>query len=195
MKLRRKKISVLLFFVLIVCVVVAAFIIWGGGKAKEKSFLKIMADNVDLQVKDIRYTEVGDDKAKWEIKADTAKYMKKENLALFDRITVKLVMADGKTFVMNGDKGRMKTDTRDIEILGNVEITSDNGDCFKTDALLYSSADKKFSTPSAVKMDNARMQVRAVGMSLSLITEKLSLLSKVKARIEPNSVVGLSREK
>ncbi len=133
---------------------VAAIIVIDIRKEPEKALLKIMSDRVDLQVRNVHYTEVGDSGMKWEIRADTARYQKKENLAFFDKLTVKLVMKDGKTFVMTGDQGRLNTESRDMEIEGNVGIVSENGDRFKTDRLRYRNADKVIETDRPVVMEN-----------------------------------------
>ncbi len=45
-------------------------------KKTPQTLLKVMADNVDLQVKNVVYTDVGQSGEKWEIKADTARYIK-----------------------------------------------------------------------------------------------------------------------
>ena len=78
-------------------------------KAPEK-ILKVMAENIDLQVKNVIYTDVGQSGEKWEIKADTAQYLKKENVALFEKIRVRMLTADGKSFTLKGDKGRSRCD-------------------------------------------------------------------------------------
>ena len=130
-----------------------------------KALLKIMSDRVDLQVRDVHYTEVGDSGMKWEIRADTARYQKKENLALFEKLAVKLVMKDGKTFVMTGDHGRLNTESKDMEIEGNVGIVSENGDRFKTDRLRYRNADKVIETDgrSRWKIESVRVKRRRNG--------------------------------
>ena len=128
----------------------AAVVVIGIRKEPGKALLKIMSDRVDLQVRNVHYTEVGDSGMKWEITADTARYQKKENLALFDKLTVRLVMKDGKTFVMTGDQGRFNTESRDMEIEGNVGIVSENGDRFATDRLRYRNADKVIETDRPV---------------------------------------------
>ena len=45
--------------------------------------MKIMSDQVDLQVRNVRLTDVADSGMKWEIVAETARYQKKENLVIF----------------------------------------------------------------------------------------------------------------
>jgi len=168
----------------ITVVLIAVAVIIESRDSSESPLLKSMSDNVDLQVKNINYTDVGDSGLKWEIKADSAKYLKSENLAFFDQVRVKLVMEDGRAIIMTGDKAKLRTDTRDIEISGNVKIISDKGDCLTTDVLKYSGAERRIYTEAAVKMENLRMQVRGVGMSISLEDKDVSLLSRVKAHIK-----------
>jgi LPS export ABC transporter protein LptC len=146
-----------------------------------KALLNIMSDRVDLQVRNVHYTEVGESGMKWEITADTARYQKRENMAFFDKVTVRLVTKDGKTFVMTGDRGRFNTESRDIEIDGNVGIVSENGDRFTTERLQYRDADKVMATDRPVTMESRSVRVSGVGMILALDGQKLTILSQVRA--------------
>ena len=181
MKTKRK--TVLIVAILTVILSVTAILAIGLRRAPEKALLKIMSDQVDLQVKNVRYTEVGDSGMKWEITADTARYRKKENLALFEKVKVRLVMKDGRVFVMNGDRGRLNTQSRDMEIEGNVGIVSENGDRFATDRLLYRNAEKRIETDRPVVMENGSVRISGVGMILTLDEKKVTLLSQVRANI------------
>jgi LPS export ABC transporter protein LptC len=152
-------------------------------KISQETILKIISDKADLEVKNVIYREVGDDDLKWEIRAERASYMKKENKALFDKVELKIHLSQGKTYVMTGDKGRLDTDTKDMEISGNVEIVSDSGERFETDCLQYSYKEKRLHTEAKVVMKTPKMQISGVGMSLSLANKDMVLLSKVHARI------------
>jgi LPS export ABC transporter protein LptC len=179
MKTKRK--TVIIVSILTVVLSVAAIIAIGLLRSPEKALLKIMSDRVDLQVKNVHYTEVGDSGMTWEIRADTARYQKKENLAFFDQVTVRLVMKDGRVFVMKGDQGRFNTQSRDMEIEGNVGIVSENGDRFATDRLMYRNAEKRVETDRPVVMENGSVRISGVGMIFSLDEKKVTLLSKVRA--------------
>jgi LPS export ABC transporter protein LptC len=180
-----KKRIVVITGVIVLVISVAAFVLVMERRNSSLSpLLNIMSDKVDLQVKNINYTDVGDSGLKWEIKADSAKYIKSENLAMFDRVRVKLLMSSGKTIVMTGDKGTLNTNTKDMEITGNVEVVSDRGDRLTTDVLKYSGSERRIYSEGAVTMENARMQVRGMGMTLSLEDKDFALLSKVRANIQ-----------
>ncbi len=181
--MNRRRRTLIIVMLLAVTVCLMAVVIFGMRKGPGKELLKIMSDRVDLQVRDVHYTEVGDSGMKWEIRADTARYQKKENLALFDKLAVKLVMKDGKTFVMTGDHGRLNTESKDMEIEGNVDIVSESGDRFATDRLRYRNADKVIETDRPVSMENESVQVRGVGMVVSLEGKTFAILSQVRARL------------
>lgn len=156
-------------------------IIYKAAEAPPKKYIKIMDKHVDLQVMNVHYTEVTDEGVKWEIKADSAQYRKKESIAIFKNPNIKLVMPDGREFVLTGSEGCLHEDTRNIEISGNINLVSNNGDQFKTDYVKYSGAEKRCYTDAHVSMKGARIQIEANGMSLSLKDEHLELLSGVKA--------------
>lgn len=180
----KKKIIVLSVSVIVLAAAIIAIALIRNFGDKPKNILKILPDHVDLQIKDFVYTEVGSENAKWEVKAHTAQYQKKQNLALFDQVQIKLTTAEKKVYVMTGDKGQMLTDKKDIEIKGNVVITSDSGDRFTTDYLKYSDAEKKFYTDAPVLMVNKSMKIQGKGLTIFMNTGELSLASAVKAEIK-----------
>lgn len=179
MKTKRKKVFIVT--ILAVTLSVAVVIVVGLRMAPEKALLKIMEDKVDLQIKNVRYTEVGDSGMKWEITADTARYLKRENLALFEKVTVRMVLKDGRTFVMNGDQGRLDTQSRDMEIDGNVGILSENGDRFATDRLRYLNGTRRIETDRPVVMETGDARISGVGMVFHLAEGRLTLLSRIQA--------------
>ena len=152
-------------------------------KAPQK-LLKVMAENIDLQVKNVVYTDVGQSGEKWEIKADTVQYLRKENLALFEKIRVRMLTADGKSFILTGDKGRFQTERKDIEIVGNVEGTSDRGERFTTDKLNYNNAEGKIYPDSAVTMESGQLKIKGTGLTVNMKSGELNLVSRVKAEIK-----------
>ncbi len=179
----RRKALIIFFAVLGVILCAAAIGVISLLQEPEKTLQKVMSDKVDLQVRNVRYTEVGDSGMRWEVVADTARYLKKENLALFEKVMVKLVMKDGRTYVLNGDRGKLNTESRDMEIEGNVVIESEDSGRFTADRLQYREAEKKVETDGPVVMERGGIRVSGVGMIYTLGDKKVSLLSQVNAHI------------
>ena len=165
-------------------VLIAAGTYWGGSsKEEQKPGLKVIDDQVDLYIKDVHYTEVGDSGNRLEINADSATFLKKENQARFDRVRMKLILPDGKTYELSADRGLLRTDLKNVEIEGNVVILSNRGDRLTTDRLFYSDGEKKIHTPDAVTLTNPRFDVQGRGMTLLLKSEHVSLSGPVTARV------------
>jgi LPS export ABC transporter protein LptC len=143
--------------------------------------LKIIPDHVDIQVKNVVYTDVGAEGTKWEVRAGTATYLRKEGKALFEKVKVTLILTDGRRFVMTGDKGVVSTESKNMDIFGHVTILSDDGDKINMDELHYTERDRIFKSNSFVYHENARMKIQGKGMVLSLATRELRLLSAVEA--------------
>lgn len=181
MKFSKKKIIILVTLVLVS--VIAIFAAIRNINDKPKNVLKIMPAHIDLQIKDFIYTEVGEGNSKWEAKARIVQYNKKQNLALFDQVQIKLTTAEKKVYQMTGDKGQMFTDKKNIEIKGNVVVTSESGDRFTTDYIKYSDAEKKFYTDAPVHMENAQMKLEGKKLVLFMDKGELNLLSSVRAKI------------
>ena len=169
---------------LVVLTLIAAWF-YGGGQTKERaqSGLKIIDDKVDLFIRDVHYTEVGDSGNQLEINADSATFLKKENQARFDRVRMKLILPDGKIYEMAADRGSLRTDLKDVEIEGNVVILSNRGDRFTTDRLKYSDSEKKIYTEDPVTLSNPRFEMKGKGMVLLLKSEHVTMAGGIQARI------------
>lgn len=187
MKLSKKSIIIALIVFVLIAILITAIAIIKIKVNKPMNLLKALPD-VDLQIKGFAFTEVGEANAKWEVKADIATYDKKQNVAVLDRVQIKLTTSDSKVFVMSADKGQMFTDKnnieiKNIEIKGNVVIISDAGDRFSTDHLNYNDAEKKFYTDAPVTMENKRMKITGQGMTIFMNKGELNIPSMVKAKI------------
>ena len=151
---------------------------------EEKGVLKVISERVDLQIKDFHYTEVGDPDLAWEINADTARYIRKDDITLFENVEIKLVFSNGGIYTITGEKGSLHTDTKDMDIYENVVAVSNNGDRFETDSLYYTHSSRRIHAKGTVKMTRPGTDVKGVGMILSLKDRRATLLSNVSAVIK-----------
>lgn len=159
----------------------AALYFYAEGQKKKAAPVKLIPDHVDIQVKDVVYSDVGADGTKWEVRADLGTYLKNEKKALLDNVTITLIRSDGRVFKMTGDKGVLGTESKDMDISGHVTIVSQDGDRITMDDLHYTENDKMFRTNSVVVHENSRMKIKGRGMVMSLQEQRLKLLSDVKA--------------
>lgn len=184
MKPGKKKVKIIVIALIsIVVAVVAVFGIMQGTGRKKENVIKIMPDEADIRIQDFVFTEVGQNKIRWDVKAKSGQYQKKKNLALFEQVRIQATTEEGKIYVMTGQKGKMLTDKKDLEITGDVVITSDSGDRFTTDYLRYANDQRKIYTDAPVIMENNKMKIQAVGLIIFIDKGELILSSGVRARL------------
>jgi LPS export ABC transporter protein LptC len=164
--------------------VAATALFLGTGKKEPPSRpLKVVSDTVDVEVKDILYTETGDGKLTWEIKAEGARYLKGANLVAFDTVKVTLLTAGGRKYILSGDKAEFRTDTKDMKITGRVRMLTDRGDVLKANRLQYANSQKRIFAEGPVSLESGRMQVSGEGLNFNVARQEVSLLSNVRAEV------------
>ncbi len=181
----------------VVILTAVGWIIYSGSGESEKKAptpLKILPEKVDLQAKDVLFTEVGRGDVKYEIRAKTVTYQKKDNTAVFDSVHVKLIMPSGKIYTITADEGTFDTEKKNISMAGHVTVKSEDGGLVTTDRLFYTEAEKKIHTASPVTMVNKNIEVKGVGLNLLVDKKQLTLLSQVKATISPRLGSGKKAE-
>ena len=151
---------------------------------EDKGVLKVISKRVDLQINDFHYTEVGDPDLVWEINADTARYIRKDDITLFENVEIRLVFSNGGIYTITGEKGSLHTDTKDMDIYGNVVAVSNSGDRFETDSLYYTHGNRRIHTKDTVEMTRPGTDIKGVGMTMSLKDKRATLLSNVSAVIK-----------
>ncbi len=158
-------------------------LLMAGRGDNRSNLLKILPDEADIRISDFIFTEVGKENMRWEVKARSAEYQKKLNLALLDQVRIKLTTPDGRIFILTGDEGKMQTETKDVELNGHVVMISDAGDKFSTDYLRYSDAEKRIYTDAPVRLENENMHIEGVGLSILVNKGQVLLASNVRAKI------------
>ncbi len=178
----RKRIFILCSVAFVVVLGGLFFLFFGGkGTADKDAILKIIPENIDLQIRNFHYTEVGDENWSWEIDADTAKYAKKENLAYFDNVKMRLIRKDGKILTVTGKSGILHTDTKNARISGDVIAITNSGERVTTDHVDYADAEKKLYTEGPVLFTNAKLKIRGLGMTIMVNEQTVTLHSRVNA--------------
>jgi LPS export ABC transporter protein LptC len=164
------------------------FFVFDDKRGADEIVLNVFSDKADIEIKNFHFTEVGDPELVWEIDARGAQYMRAENIALFDDVAVRLTLADGRSYLMTGNEGTLQTDTKDIDITGDVSIVSDEGGQFGTDHLKFSHSERRIYTEEDITIENSYIKARGKGMTLSLKDRRISLLSNVDVVIDDTGV-------
>jgi LPS export ABC transporter protein LptC len=92
---------------------------------------------------------------------------------------------EGKPVIyVEGREGRLKMDSKDMVIRGDVVVRSEAGYALKTEELRYHASKKQVDTDQPVEMAQDGLTVKGVGLSANIDGESLTVWRDVKATFQ-----------
>jgi LPS export ABC transporter protein LptC len=91
-------------------------------------------------------------------------------------------MEGGRTVTISGNKGKVHQDSKDMELVGNVLLTSSDGYRLKTHSVSYHHSERKVTTPDLVEIEGEEIQLVGTGMFVDMEAKTIKVLNQVKTR-------------
>ncbi|MBI5047780.1 MAG: LPS export ABC transporter periplasmic protein LptC [Deltaproteobacteria bacterium] len=142
----------------------------------------------DIRIEKARYAESRDGQKEWELEADSAQYFKSDNLTVFENVKVVFYSENGINYTLEGKTGKLRNDTKDMDIFGNVVVTSADGYQLKTDSLKYTAIVKQISTKDKVVFTGPNIRIDGVGFLADMVTERASVLANVRTVLKDAAI-------
>ena len=92
------------------------------------------------------WLETGDGRKSWELDAASAQAFKDKGTWDLQGVRVKFFGTKGSTYTVTGESGAIQTETKDMEIRGNVVTTTSEGYTFRSEITEIYGEEKKIST-------------------------------------------------
>ena len=135
----------------------------------------------NVGMKEINFSQVIEGVKLWELKAEEVEYQKERNQVSFKKVTVIYFPKGEKPITLVGNRGQLNTQSKDIFIEGEVNVSSEAGFELKAPALHYEDGKRQVWTEGEISFKGPRIEVEGKGMAMNLDTQKL--LIKQKARM------------
>jgi len=114
-RFEKKKVVKLFVILILVGALIGGVALYWVGPSKTQDALKVLPSGIDLEIKKFVYTEIGEHRVKWEVRAQSATYDKKQSLVLMNQVSIKLTTTEGKVYEMHADKGQMNTEKKTLK--------------------------------------------------------------------------------
>lgn len=138
--------------------------------------------DTDLSLQDIHYTETSGGLPRWTLTAKSAAYDAGQGKSAVQNVRLEFFDKQGKEqMVLTADQGFWLSETGEIEVQGNVVITTNEGYIFHTEQLHYFSKVNELTTDESVQVNKGPVKLTATGMRYRLKDRFLRLNSQVRA--------------
>jgi len=142
----------------------------------------ISTEGADQRLEKIHFVEEKHGKKIWELEAKTIHQFRDQNILLLEEVKVIYYAKDGRSFTLTGDKGKVHQDSKDMELIGNVVLTSTDGYRLKTQTMSYTHLSKQARTPDPVEFEGEQIRLTGKGMLIDMEAKTFKVLSQAKTQ-------------
>jgi len=181
--MKKTKFAILIFMVLIAgFVLTTLWINLQGKKVPEKGELpsKISTGGADMRLEKIRFVEDKHGRRTWELEAKQIQQYQDQNLMMLEDVKVTYYSTDGRVFIISGKEGKYYQDSKNMVLVGNVILTSNDGYQLKTHSVSYTHSEKKVTTPDPVQIEGEQLSLVGKGMLVDMEAKTFKVLNQVK---------------
>jgi LPS export ABC transporter protein LptC len=143
------------------------------------------ASAADLKLDRLRYTETREGVKEWELEASSAQYFKEEGTIVFDKVKATFFGKNQETYFLEGEKGRLNTQTKAIEVFDGVKLKSSNGYQMSTRSLRYQADKRELSTADPIEMSGPDGTITGIGLIVYLEQQRMKILNQVTTILIP----------
>lgn len=184
--MKKAKIIILLSIVLIGGIVLIS--LWGNLRARKTSeavekLPKASTGGADMRLEKIRFVEDKHGQKTWELEAKSVHQYQEQNIMVLEDVKATFFTKEGRTFFLTGKQGKVYQDSKDVELVGGVVLTSSDGYQLRTHSVSYRHAAKIVSTSDPVEIEGEQLRLTGKGMLVDMEARTFKIFSQVKTQL------------
>jgi LPS export ABC transporter protein LptC len=143
----------------------------------------VSTGGADMHLEKIRFVEDKHGQKTWELEAKSVRQYQDQNVMVLEDVKVTFYAKEGRTFFLTGRQGKVYQDSKNVELVGDVVLTSSDGYRLKTHSASYRNSEKVMSTPDPVEIEGEQIRLTGKGMLVNTEDKTFKILSQVKTQL------------
>lgn len=172
---------------LIVAGIVFGLVSYHRFREEPADLLSVLPKNKAVSLNNIHHVATRDGVKEWTLDAESAQYENTDNKTVFKNISAVFFLKDGQTVRLKSRDGLLLTDTKDMEVWGDVVVQS-GPYVLNTDRLCYEHKTRTISTETPIAIRGDSIEITGDSMIFNLETEQVEVLGKVNALFESRAL-------
>jgi LPS export ABC transporter protein LptC len=184
--MKRVKFAILISILLIGGIVLVS--LWANLRARKASealekLPKVSTGGADMRLEKIRFVEDKDGEKTWELEAKSVRQYQEQNIMVLEDVKVTFYAKEGRIVYLTGKQGKVYQDSKNVDLLGDVVLTSSDGYELKTHSASYRHLEKIVSTSDPVEIEGDQIRLTGKGMLVNMEAKTFKILSDVKTQL------------
>lgn len=184
--MRKTKIFILLLIALIGGIVLVSLRsnlrekkAWEAGEKAPK----VSTGGADMQLQKIRFVEDKQGQKTWELEAESVQQYQKQNIMVLENVKLTFYAKEGRVVHLTGRQGKVYQDSKNVDLVGDVVLTSSDGYQLKTRSASYRHSENVVSTADPVEIEGEQIRLTGKGMLVDVEAKTFKILSQVKTQL------------
>ncbi len=187
MTAKRIKIILIIFSLLTTGIIAGIFIKNRILSKSPEKLLSLIQENISLSIGKVHHVSVRNGVKEWILDAKSAHVVDVSKQLMLEDISMVYFLQDGSKVNLTADRGILKTETNDIEAVGNVVLKYSNYS-LETDKMNYDRDSHVLFSSGQIKITGKKVNLTADSMKYDLITNQTWFHSNVEVMLHENSV-------
>lgn len=187
-KQKRLKLFLLLTILITIGIILAIFINYRRTPALEETQDLSSEEGTNIAIGRVHQTATRDGFTEWNLDAASVKYMEAEKKAFFKEISVTFFLKDGTQILMTANEGILKTESKDIEVIGDVVVKNEKYR-METERLRYQHEKRLLFAKVPVKITGDAFDLVADSLSVDLNQNKAWFKGHVKGTVNEKATL------
>jgi len=149
---------------------------------EKKEVSKVPSDNAKMHLEKIQFVEDKHGQKTWELEAKSIQQYQEPNIMMLEDVKVTIYTKEGRSFVISGKEGKIYQDSKNMELTGDVTVTSSDGYRLKTQSVTYHHREKKVVTSDIVEIEGEQVRLVGRGMLVDMEAQTFKILNQVKTQ-------------
>jgi LPS export ABC transporter protein LptC len=184
--MKRIKIAILISILLIGGIVLVS--LWANLRERKASEAVekhpvVSTGGADMHLEKIRCVEDKHGEKTWELEAKSVHQYEAQNMMVLEDVKLTFYAKEGRTLFLTGKQGKVYQNSKDVEVVGDVVLTSSDGYRLKTHSASYRDSEKVVSTPDPVEIEGEQISLTGKGMVVHTEDKTFKILSQVKTQL------------
>ena len=175
-------------FIILVLFSVAVWVAVLGGRYSRvlwpEAPLELIPENVDLTLKNIKYSKTKDGEPLWTLVADSAAHTMDDSITRIKNVRMIFYNQDDGDAVLTAESGELIPEYSTVTVSTNVVLKNAKGNTLRTDYLEYKETENILQTDRTVKIIGDHFVINGKGLTVDVAERTLVLLSEVKAELK-----------
>ncbi len=155
-----------------------------NGSDEKESPSTISVGGADMRMEKIHFIEDKHGHKTWELEANSVQQYQNQDLILLEDVKVIFYSKGEGTFSLTGKKGKVYQSSKNMELEGEVILTSSEGYRLKTHSISYNHLERSVRSSDPVEIEGEQIQMAGIGMLVNMEEKTFKILRQVRTHLK-----------